>query len=547
MKRLGPYQLVERLGIGGMAEVFLAEIQRQGDFFQPCVVKILHKELAADKSFVRLLLAEARLISLLRHSNIASLYDVGRHEGNVFLVMEYVNGGDLHAVLANSVRAERQLSIGFAMHVAKNLCAGLHFAHTRRGDEGQPLHLVHRDISPQNVLVSLLGEVKLIDFGVAKFNSRLRERTRAGVIKGKFGYMSPEQAWDEELDQRSDLFSAGICLYEMLTGRSVYGQSNDPLIMLKRAREAAIEPITRWRPDLPQELVDIVHRALERNRENRFQNAHEFERALTLAMARHAPDYTSLDAGVLVSELLGGADPALDEISARHFSGGASQGFITEPAVDESTSPMATVPSPVGESGAYRQMQSDRSESATPDEETAVRTFSADEFPDEKTEVFDELRASGGYGVIERDGGRHQNGAGKPRPDRPRGRDAAWSTRRIEDDHAEEAETVVRRPLSAATLSGRHRSIASPSGPRNRGVEVDEVEVQERAPVLQTSRVAAIAPNGRRDDRRAHPDAPNDQRPLQSPADLLQDRRVQIGAALGFVILAIIFLVGRLF
>lgn len=540
MKSLGPYQLVERLGVGGMAEVFLAQIRRQGDFFQPCVVKILHNELAADKSFVRLLLEEARLIALLRHSNIASLYDVGRYDGTVFLVMEYVNGGDLHAVLANSVRAERQLPVGFAMHVAKNLCTGLHFAHTRRGEEGQPLHLVHRDISPQNVLVSLLGEVKLIDFGVAKFNSRLRERTRAGVIKGKFGYMSPEQAWDEELDQRSDLFSVGICLYEMLTGRSVYGQSNDPLTMLKRAREAAIDPITRWRPDLPEELARIVHRALERNRENRFQNAHEFERALTLAMARHAPDYTSLDAGVLVSSLFGSTDPALDEISARIEPESPPAGVTNSAEVVETTRPMANIPNSVQQSGAFQQVQENAAELASPTDDTAVRVFSARDFPDEKTEVFDELRASGAYGAIEREEGR----ADQPGPERHRngrGRDAAWSTRKIKDDQSAHAETVVRTPLSAAQISGRHPQIAASS------TSIDEIEIQERAPIRQTSRLPTVDSEYHRQPQQNPAKDIQAKEPSQSPGNILQDRRIQIGAALGFVILAILFLLSRLF
>ncbi len=316
-QQIGSYQLVERLGVGGMAEVFLAHARHEGETIQPCVVKVLHRELSSGRQLTRMLLDEARLVARLRHNNIASLYDVGRHGDQIYLVMEYIAGRDLHSVLMQAGRSGHQIPIAFAVHVARRICTGLHYAHTRLGADGQPLQLVHRDVSPPNVLVSTVGEIKLIDFGVAKFNSELRLKTSTGVIKGKFGYMSPEQAFDESLDRRSDIFAVGVCLYEMLTGRALYGHSDDPGTMLERARTADIKPVQKWRADVPADLATVVHKALQRDRDDRFQTAHHMERQLTRVLAQLQPDYTDLDAGAFIDELFDLEEPALQQISPR--------------------------------------------------------------------------------------------------------------------------------------------------------------------------------------------------------------------------------------
>ncbi|WP_158542371.1 serine/threonine protein kinase [Lujinxingia litoralis] len=410
MRSLGPYRLIERIGVGGMAEVYLADAMRSGGLVQPCVVKLLHRNLARDQSFTRMLLEEAKLIASLRHNNISSLYDVGAEDGNFFLVMEYVNGRDLHAILAESARRGRALPVEAALYIAREVCKGLHFAHTRAGADGRPLQLVHRDISPQNILLSVLGEVKIIDFGIAKFDSRLREHTRAGVIKGKFGYMSPEQAWDEPLDHRSDLFSVAICLYEMLSGRSVYGQSDDPITMLKRARQAEIRPLGEWRSDLPDELLAVLKKALSHKREHRFQDAHAFGQALTSVLAGIAPRYTGLESGTLIREFFDEKDPALEALSPSRSPGSRRRDpraqttrkappRIEPQEIEEHTAPMQEVPDEVRLSGAYAQVPA---ESAGADDATYVKTVPAD-FAHEKTELFDEARLSGAHGVISPD------------------------------------------------------------------------------------------------------------------------------------------------
>ncbi|WP_230467422.1 serine/threonine protein kinase [Lujinxingia vulgaris] len=418
MRSLGPYRLIERIGVGGMAEVYLAHAMRYGDLVQPCVVKVLHRHLAADRSFTRMLLEEAKLIAVLRHNNISSLYDVGSEDGNFFLVMEYVNGRDLHAVLAEGARRSYAVPVATAVQIARDVCNGLQFAHTRTGSDGRPLQLVHRDISPQNILLSVLGEVKLIDFGIAKFDSKMRERTRAGVIKGKFGYMSPEQAWDEPLDHRSDLFSVGICLYEMLTGRSVYGQCDDPLTMLKRARQADIRPIREMRNGLPESLVEVVERALARKREDRYQSAYDFSQALSQVLAEIAPGHTGLESGKLLQDLFEQEDPALESLARASASESGPRGRdprartarkaptpvpapIKVGEIEESTAPMQEIPEEVRLSGAYAQVSLE-DDFARADDATSLKSVPAD-FANEKTELFDEVRFSGAHDAVARE------------------------------------------------------------------------------------------------------------------------------------------------
>lgn len=459
-RRLGPYQLIERLGTGGMAEVFLAHATRHGDVVHPCVVKVLHDELADDDEFATMLIDEARLVARLRHNNIVSLYDVGRHDQEVFLVMEYVDGRDLHAILARATELDRMLPIPFVVHVARNVCAGLHFAHTRRDPDGEDLRLVHRDVSPPNILVSSLGEVKLIDFGIAKFQSEARERTRSGVIKGKFGYMSPEQAWGEELDQRADVFSVGICLYEMLTGRSLYGQCDDPRRLLRRAREADIEPVSQWR-EVPASLADIVHRALETNRDDRFPTAHHMERRLSDVLTELAPDYTEADAGAVIDGWFDTGEPAVERRSPRLDNTTAPstgpESLRVESSgrdVDERTHPIDNVPEDIRKSGRHlrpeaaadteersRPNRDDASasepgnDSDEPVEPTAVITFD-----DEDTELFDERRISGPQPTITRDVDvARERPQGSNGQDSSKGRRPDQGTQVLEDDIDETA------------------------------------------------------------------------------------------------------------
>lgn len=311
LEQLGPYRIIERLGVGGMAEVFLARVHGAEGFQRDCVLKMLHPRLGKDPSFGRMLVEEARLTAYLRHANVVAVHDLGKEGDIVYVVMEYVEGSDLHSLIASLARRELPFPQDIAAFIARETCAGLHYAHTRRDEQGKLLNLVHRDISPHNILISHQGEVKLIDFGVAKIENALREQTRAGIIKGKFGYMSPEQAWDTPLDGRSDIFAVGICLYEMLTGRSLYGQVEDPLAMIHKVRKADIVPASTFRTDLDPEFEGILARALAPEKDDRYPTALEFQKELTAFLGNIAPRLTPYDVGQFLVNIAEDRDTTL--------------------------------------------------------------------------------------------------------------------------------------------------------------------------------------------------------------------------------------------
>ncbi len=292
-RRLGGYELVDRLAVGGMAEIYIARARSIQGFEKEYVLKLIHPKHSGDDEFMRMLVDEAKLTAQLQHINIAQVIDLGRHDDNYFIVMEYVRGKDLYQILNRAYDEDVQIPLEVCAFIAREIAAGLQYAHTTNDTfTGRPLNLVHRDISPQNILVSWLGEVKIVDFGVAKAALAARPETQAGVIKGKFRYMSPEQAWGEKLDGRSDIFSAGLCLYEMVTSSMAYDDEPDMRQMLVQMREARFTPPSELRPDVDPELEAIIMKALKRRRHERFGTAEEFESALNQYLAQKAPGFT---------------------------------------------------------------------------------------------------------------------------------------------------------------------------------------------------------------------------------------------------------------
>lgn len=272
-----------------MAEVYLAKTVGVSGFEKRLALKVIRSHYAEDEHFIRMLVEEAKIAVQLSHSNIVHVFDLGCSEGAYYLTMEYVDGPDLFRILKGASARNFELPIEMAAYVASQVCAGLEHAHAKCDSEGKPLGIVHRDVSPQNVLVSQAGEVKLVDFGIAKAALRAAQ-TRAGVIKGKYHYMSPEQAWGDPVDPRSDIFSCGVLLYEMLAGGMVYGE--EPAEQLVgMVRRAEIPVITTRRPNTPAELAEIVMKALARDREERFQSARAFAMALDKFLAGYAPDF----------------------------------------------------------------------------------------------------------------------------------------------------------------------------------------------------------------------------------------------------------------
>ncbi len=287
----GPYTLLRRLAVGGTAEVYVAKTAGLGGFEKLVAIKLVHPHLSADPHFVRMLVDEAKILVLLTHANVAQVFDLGCIDGTYFISMEFVEGLDVHGLQKAAAKAAEELPIPVCCFLVAEMLNGLDYAHRKRDASGRPLNIVHRDVSPQNVLISHSGEVKLVDFGIAKTSLRV-EGTEVGVIKGKYYYMSPEQAWADPIDRRSDVFSAGILLYEMLTGRMLYSARSIPELIGK-VRAAEIQPPIVLRPELPEALSQIVMRALERDPNARFQNALDFSEALRDYLYETAPAFNA--------------------------------------------------------------------------------------------------------------------------------------------------------------------------------------------------------------------------------------------------------------
>ena len=268
----GGYSLLERLAMGGMAEVFLARPEGQQRYV---AIKRILPNIAADDDFIAMFIDEAKIAGQLTHPNIAQILDIGKINRSYFIAMEYVSGHDLRALWDRVREASvdenagvRGLPIGLACHIIKKLAEGLDHAHRKRDRKGRALGIIHRDVSPQNILISYDGDVKIIDFGIAKAANRI-VRTQTGILKGKFAYMAPEQARGEPIDHRSDIFAIGVVLYELLSGERAFKGDTD-FVLLEKVRRVDITPLRELRSDLPRELERIVMKALGREAGERY-------------------------------------------------------------------------------------------------------------------------------------------------------------------------------------------------------------------------------------------------------------------------------------
>lgn len=298
--QLGPYQLVKKIAVGGMAEIYRA-IVPDTEPLRQVAIKVIHPNNSEDPDFVRMLLDEARLAVRLKHPNIVTTYDLGKDKDQYYLVMELVEGVDLFRLEQRATDLRLSIPVPLCAYIARELARGLHFAHELADPAGKPLHVVHRDVSPQNVLLSYEGAVKLTDFGIAKAEGR-SEQTQLGIIKGKYYYMSPEQAAGEPLDRRTDIFACGILLYEMLAGEMLYFDQNIERL-LDKVRKAEVPQIVRRRPDTPQELERIMMRALRRKPDDRYKTAEELAQALDGFLRRHAPTFQASELGKFVEKV----------------------------------------------------------------------------------------------------------------------------------------------------------------------------------------------------------------------------------------------------
>ncbi len=275
---IGRYEILAPLGKGGMAEVFVGRATGEGGFERLVAVKRILPELAETPDFVEMFTDEARISAGLSHGNIGQVYEFGRSDDSYFIAMEYIQGVHLRKIYRVFGKAKKIPPPGLAAYVMANVCAALEHAHTRTDAEGSPQNIIHRDVSPSNVLVTFEGEIKLIDFGIARARQRVHE-TSASALKGKFAYMSPEQAFGRDLDHRSDIFCAGILLFELLTRCNPFEDDND-LSTLERVRKAKVIPPRKVVGDVPEELEAVCLEALQREPDDRFASAGEMQSAL---------------------------------------------------------------------------------------------------------------------------------------------------------------------------------------------------------------------------------------------------------------------------
>lgn len=273
-----------------MAEIYRAKTFDSSGHAHLVAVKRVLAHLAEDDDFIQMLVDEAKIAGLLRHPNVARVYEFARAHGEYFIAMEHVDGKDLRAILERCRQNKRPVPPNHAAYVGAEMAAALHAAHSARDEKGQSLSIVHRDVSPSNIICSYIGEVKLCDFGIAKATLS-KVQTRTGVIKGKVKYMSPEQALGRKLDHRSDIFSLGSVLYEMLTRVPPFTASNEMDLLIK-VRDAKYRRISDIVPNVPRELEKITEKCLARSRANRFQSANEVHDALRSFLQAEMPNYS---------------------------------------------------------------------------------------------------------------------------------------------------------------------------------------------------------------------------------------------------------------
>lgn len=269
----GRYVLLERVAVGGMAEVFRAKRRGVEGFEKVVAVKRILPHLSSNKDFVEMFIDEAKMVASLSHPNIAQIFDLGKIDDSYYIAMEFVEGRDLRTILSRAREQETRLGVDLAALIAARVGAALEYAHRHRDDEGNELHIVHRDVSPQNILVSNEGEVKLVDFGIARAATKA-SHTDSGSLRGKLLYMSPEQAWGKPLDKRSDIFSLGAVFFEAMTGHSLFS-GNSEMSILERVREARFLNPSSLNPAVPIELEAVATRALQKVPDDRYQNAGE--------------------------------------------------------------------------------------------------------------------------------------------------------------------------------------------------------------------------------------------------------------------------------
>ena len=304
LKKFGRYFLLEQIAQGGMAEIYLARLNSEDGAGRLLVIKRIQSGYGANSEFLQMFKSEIKVTMGFNHPNIVQLYDFGEEQKQPYIAMEYVDGKNLRQFITRSNELKQPFPTELAAYIIEQAAAGLHYAHSFKDKiTGQHLNIIHRDISPQNILLSYDGGIKVIDFGIAKASTN-NEATRAGVIKGKPSYLSPEQITGESLDARCDIFALGIVLWELLVGKKLFAGENDLAILkLIESCQTHVKPPSLVNPRVPKELDYIVLRALAKQREKRYQTAEEFQRALHKFLYSFMPEFNPTDLSYYAKEL----------------------------------------------------------------------------------------------------------------------------------------------------------------------------------------------------------------------------------------------------
>ncbi len=298
----GRYQLLEKIAAGGMAEVYRARMRGEEGFEKIVAIKRILPHMADNDDFITMFIDEAKLAAQLTHNNIIHIYDLGKEDAYHYIAMEYVEGKDLRSILKTASEKGFPLPVDLALFIASKVANALDYAHRRMGLDGKELNLVHRDVSPQNVLISFEGDIKLCDFGIAKAATKVQQ-TQAGALKGKLQYMSPEQAWGKKVDRRTDIFSLGIVLFEMLAGERLFSGDTD-LTILEQVRDARSEAPSLKNPEVPKKVDQIVLKALAKNPQDRYQNASEMEKDINSVLYSFQPAPGPADLAIYMHRLV---------------------------------------------------------------------------------------------------------------------------------------------------------------------------------------------------------------------------------------------------
>ncbi len=318
-ENFGPYKLIRRLAAGGMGEIWLAEQKGSAGFSKRVVVKTILECFADDPALVEMFLDEGRIAANLTHPNIAHTFDLGQcgkgADAPYYIAMEYVHGRDLRDLLITNIDRKQFIPLNLVLRIIADVCQGLHHAHTVKTPEGQPDGIIHRDVSPQNILVTFDGIVKIVDFGVAKATERA-SKTKSGVLKGKYAYMSPEQVRSKPMDARSDVFSVGVVMYELVTGRRLFKRDSE-MKTLDAVISAVVPKPRRFDTSVPPEVEAVILKALSLRPEDRYPSAQEMQLAVEEVMIELQLPASSAHLAAFMQKIYGGEAEDEDKYAGR--------------------------------------------------------------------------------------------------------------------------------------------------------------------------------------------------------------------------------------